>query len=144
MGPVGRILGSFCPDPFPPLERQPPLTQFGPFSPQNESNKANFEKMLEALRGSKAGKRIGVFSKDKFPGEFMRSWNDALSKEGFEKVKWHQFWGKICFFWPILGPGGQKMAIFVNALSDLGSNVSFFGPNQGKKVKSDGFIHADK
>lgn len=53
---------------------------------KNESNKANFEKMLEALRGSKAGKRIGVFSKDKFPGEFMRSWNDALSKEGFEKV----------------------------------------------------------
>ena len=85
--------------------------------------------MLEALRGSKAGKRIGVFSKDKFPGEFMRSWNDALSKEGFEKVKWRQFWGKICFFWPRLGPGGQKMAIFVNALSDLGSNLNFFGPN---------------
>ena len=53
-------------------------------------------------------------------------------------------WGKICFIWPILASGGQKMAILVNALSDLGSNVSFFGPNQGKKVKSDGFIHADK
>ncbi|XP_009958582.1 PREDICTED: FACT complex subunit SPT16-like, partial [Leptosomus discolor] len=59
--------------------------KFLPFSPQNESNKANFEKMIEALKGSKGGKRIGVFSKDKFPGDFMKSWNDCLSKEGFEK-----------------------------------------------------------
>uniref|UniRef100_A0A8B9VF00 FACT complex subunit n=1 Tax=Anas zonorhyncha TaxID=75864 RepID=A0A8B9VF00_9AVES len=42
--------------------------------------------MVEALKASKAGKRIGVFSKDKFPGDFMRSWNDCLAKEGFEKV----------------------------------------------------------
>ena len=53
-------------------------------------------------------------------------------------------WGKICFIWPILGPGGQKMAIFVNAMSDLGSNLCFFGPNRGKKVKNDGVIHADE
>nr|XP_060636057.1 FACT complex subunit SPT16 [Anolis sagrei ordinatus] len=53
---------------------------------KNESNKGNFDKMIEALKSSKNGKRIGVFSKDKFPGEFMNSWNDALSKEGFEKV----------------------------------------------------------
>lgn len=54
---------------------------------QNESNKANFDKMIDALKHSKKGKRIGVFSKDKFPGEFMNSWNEALSKEGFEKVR---------------------------------------------------------
>ncbi|XP_066843338.1 LOW QUALITY PROTEIN: FACT complex subunit SPT16 [Anser cygnoides] len=54
---------------------------------KNESNKANFEKMVEALKASKGGKRIGVFSKDKFPGDFMRSWNDCLGKEGFEKVR---------------------------------------------------------
>ncbi|NXC10123.1 SP16H protein, partial [Orthonyx spaldingii] len=53
---------------------------------KNESNKANFEKLLEALKSSRGGRRLGVFSKDKFPGEFMKSWNDALSKEGFEKV----------------------------------------------------------
>ncbi|ETE70789.1 FACT complex subunit SPT16, partial [Ophiophagus hannah] len=52
----------------------------------NESNKANFDKMIDALKNSKKGKRLGVFSKDKFPGEFMNSWNDALSKEGFEKA----------------------------------------------------------
>ncbi|PKK17178.1 FACT complex subunit SPT16-like, partial [Columba livia] len=53
---------------------------------KNESNKANFEKMIEALRSSRGGKRLGVFSKDKFPGDFMKSWNDCLNKEGFEKV----------------------------------------------------------
>lgn len=53
---------------------------------QNESNKANFEKMIEAIRGSKAGKTVGVFIKDKFPGEYMKSWNDMLTAEGLEKV----------------------------------------------------------
>lgn len=54
---------------------------------QNESNKANFEKMIEAIRGSKAGKTVGVFIKDKFPGEYMKSWNDMLTAEGLEKVR---------------------------------------------------------
>ncbi|KAM9328866.1 LOW QUALITY PROTEIN: FACT complex subunit SPT16 [Gastrophryne carolinensis] len=53
---------------------------------QNESNKASFDKMIEAINGSKKGKRIGVFSKDKFPGDFMKSWYDCLNKEGYEKV----------------------------------------------------------
>lgn len=54
---------------------------------QNESNKANFEKMIEAIRGSKAGKTVGVFIKDKFPGEYMKSWNNMLTAEGLEKVR---------------------------------------------------------
>lgn len=53
---------------------------------QNESNKGNFDKMIEAIRGSKEGKTVGVFSKDKFPGEYMKSWNDTLGAEGLEKV----------------------------------------------------------
>ncbi|XP_061108875.1 FACT complex subunit SPT16-like isoform X1 [Conger conger] len=53
---------------------------------KNESNKVNFEKMLEAIRGSKEGKTVGVFIKDKFPGEYMKSWNDMLAAEGLEKV----------------------------------------------------------
>ncbi|XP_053324462.1 FACT complex subunit SPT16 [Spea bombifrons] len=53
---------------------------------QNEGNKANFDKMIEAIKGSKKGKRIGVFSKDKFPGDFMKSWYDCVTKEGLEKV----------------------------------------------------------
>lgn len=43
--------------------------------------------MIEAIKESKNGKKIGVFSKDKFPGEFMKNWSDCLSKEGFDKVR---------------------------------------------------------
>ncbi|KAE8633772.1 hypothetical protein XENTR_v10002083 [Xenopus tropicalis] len=53
---------------------------------QNEANKANFEKVIEAIKGSKKGKYIGVFIKDKFPGDYMKSWYDTLNKEGFDKV----------------------------------------------------------
>ncbi|XP_061109430.1 FACT complex subunit SPT16 [Conger conger] len=53
---------------------------------KNESNKANFEKMLEAIRASREGKSVGVFVKDKFPGEYMKSWNDTLTAEGLERV----------------------------------------------------------
>lgn len=42
--------------------------------------------MIEAIRGSKEGKTVGVFIKDKFPGEYMKSWNEALSAEGLDKV----------------------------------------------------------
>ncbi|XP_040603018.1 FACT complex subunit SPT16-like [Mesocricetus auratus] len=53
---------------------------------KNESNKSSFDKMIEAIKESKNGKKIGVFTKDKFPGEFMKSWSDCLNKEGFDKV----------------------------------------------------------
>ncbi|XP_033928413.1 FACT complex subunit SPT16 isoform X3 [Melopsittacus undulatus] len=53
---------------------------------KTESNQANFDRLLEALRGSRGGKRLGVFSKDHFPGDFLRAWNECLSREPFEKV----------------------------------------------------------
>uniref|UniRef100_A0A3B5LLY0 FACT complex subunit n=1 Tax=Xiphophorus couchianus TaxID=32473 RepID=A0A3B5LLY0_9TELE len=53
---------------------------------KNESNKGNFDKMIEAIKGSKEGKTIGVFSKDKFPGEYMKSWSNTLSAEGLDRV----------------------------------------------------------
>ncbi|CAB1351454.1 unnamed protein product, partial [Coregonus sp. 'balchen'] len=62
----------------------PPITLL--VREKNESNKANFEKMMEAIRASKEGKTVGVFSKDKFPGEYMKSWNDMITAEGLEKV----------------------------------------------------------
>ncbi|XP_070977501.1 FACT complex subunit SPT16-like isoform X1 [Oncorhynchus clarkii lewisi] len=62
----------------------PPITLL--IREKNESNKANFEKMMEAIRASKEGKTVGVFIKDKFPGEYMKSWNDMITAEGLEKV----------------------------------------------------------
>jgi nucleosome binding factor SPN SPT16 subunit len=38
------------------------------------------------LKKSKNGKKLGVFAKDVFHGEFMDAWKDALKKEKFEYV----------------------------------------------------------
>lgn len=70
------------------------LTSLSPSFPQNESNKVNFEKMVEAIRASREGKTVGVFSKDKFPGEYMKSWNDMITAEGLEKVSGRRNVGK--------------------------------------------------
>ena len=55
--------------------------------PQNDKDKANFAKLIEAIEGSKKGKSIGEFSKDQFPGDFVSDWKAALNKSGFEKVR---------------------------------------------------------
>uniref|UniRef100_A0A671L926 FACT complex subunit n=1 Tax=Sinocyclocheilus anshuiensis TaxID=1608454 RepID=A0A671L926_9TELE len=62
----------------------PPITLL--VREKNESNKVNFEKMMEAIRGSRDGKTVGVFMKDKFPGEYMKSWSDMITAEGLERV----------------------------------------------------------
>ncbi|XP_016383683.1 FACT complex subunit SPT16 [Sinocyclocheilus rhinocerous] len=62
----------------------PPITLL--VREKNESNKVNFEKMVEAIRGSREGKTVGVFMKDKFPGEYMKSWSDMITAEGLKRV----------------------------------------------------------
>jgi nucleosome binding factor SPN SPT16 subunit len=47
--------------------------------------------MITALKESKKGKAIGVFPKDKFPGEFMDSWRSVLKKESFEQVNIYNY-----------------------------------------------------
>ena len=56
--------------------------------------------MIEAIRGSKEGKTVGIFSKDKFPGEYMKSWNDTITAEGLEKVRHRPKMSTVaaCFF----------------------------------------------
>lgn len=51
---------------------------------KNDKDKANFEKLMDALKGSKGGKAVGTFTKDKFPGEFMDAWRSVFSKQEFE------------------------------------------------------------
>uniref|UniRef100_UPI00358DD996 FACT complex subunit SPT16-like n=1 Tax=Myxine glutinosa TaxID=7769 RepID=UPI00358DD996 len=53
---------------------------------KGESNQPKFDKLIEGIRESKNGKSIGVFIKDKFPGEFMTGWREELEKEGLQKV----------------------------------------------------------
>lgn len=51
-----------------------------------DKDKANFNRLVEAIKKSKKGKTIGEFSKDKFPGDFMEAWRAALKGANFEKV----------------------------------------------------------
>ncbi|KAL1441416.1 hypothetical protein MTO96_001056 [Rhipicephalus appendiculatus] len=51
-----------------------------------DKDKANFEKLIEAIKKSRNGKVVGEFSKDKFPGEFMDAWRSAIAPEKFDMV----------------------------------------------------------
>ncbi|KAK7862745.1 hypothetical protein R5R35_002513 [Gryllus longicercus] len=49
-------------------------------------DQANFTILIEAMKKSKRGKTLGVFSKENYPGLFMDAWRSALKKENFETV----------------------------------------------------------
>lgn len=53
---------------------------------KGDKDKANFGKLVEAVKSSKKGKVVGEFSKDRFSGEFMDSWRAVVKSAGFEKV----------------------------------------------------------
>ncbi|XP_045783894.1 FACT complex subunit spt16 [Maniola jurtina] len=53
---------------------------------RNDHDKENFNKLLQEIKKSKAGKTLGVFAKDNYPGEFSESWKAVLKAEKFENV----------------------------------------------------------
>lgn len=53
---------------------------------RNDKDEANFKTLIAAIKGSKNGKTLGVFSKENYPGEFMDLWRAALKKEEFATV----------------------------------------------------------
>ncbi|XP_013114193.1 FACT complex subunit spt16 isoform X1 [Stomoxys calcitrans] len=53
---------------------------------RNDKDKANFDKLKGIIKSSKEGKKLGVFIKDGFPGEFCESWKSALKSAAFENV----------------------------------------------------------
>lgn len=53
---------------------------------QSDEDKANFQKLMEAIKKSKKGKTLGVFPKDNYPGQFMDAWRAVLKKEDLETV----------------------------------------------------------
>lgn len=53
---------------------------------KNDSDKAFLKDSIEMIKKSKNGKRIGVFPKDKYEGEFFNDWSKTIDKAGFEKV----------------------------------------------------------
>ncbi|KAK2708854.1 hypothetical protein QYM36_014471, partial [Artemia franciscana] len=53
---------------------------------KNDKDKANFEKLVSIIMKSKKGKTVGLFPKEKFPGEFTDAWREALKKVNVEQV----------------------------------------------------------
>lgn len=53
---------------------------------RSDKDKANFGILIEAIKGSRKGKTLGVFMKDKFPGEFMDSWKSVVSEAKLETM----------------------------------------------------------
>ncbi|BES95500.1 FACT complex subunit (SPT16/CDC68) [Nesidiocoris tenuis] len=47
---------------------------------------ANFTKLIEAIKGSRNGKTIGVFTKDNFSGPFIEAWKKASKNENFQNI----------------------------------------------------------
>ncbi|KAH8380500.1 hypothetical protein KR009_011142 [Drosophila setifemur] len=53
---------------------------------RTDKDKGNFEKLQKAMHNSKKGKRLGVFTKDAFPGEFSEAWKKSLTESKFDHV----------------------------------------------------------
>ncbi|KAH8365695.1 hypothetical protein KR093_003515 [Drosophila rubida] len=53
---------------------------------RTDKDKANFDKLIKTIQNSKKGKRLGVFTKDAFPGEFSEAWKKMLTGAKFEHV----------------------------------------------------------
>lgn len=53
---------------------------------KNDKDKANFEKIIDAIKKSREGRTLGVFSKDKFKSEFLDAWKDVLKSAKLENT----------------------------------------------------------
>ncbi|ALC43184.1 dre4 [Drosophila busckii] len=53
---------------------------------RNDKDQANFGKLIKTIQDSHKGKRLGVFIKDAFAGEFCESWKKMLTAANFEHV----------------------------------------------------------
>jgi len=62
---------------------------------KEDKDKANFSKLIDAIKASKNGKSIGVFAKDKFPGGFMDLWRDAIKGESFSELDFSSTFGYL-------------------------------------------------
>ncbi|KPU77615.1 uncharacterized protein Dana_GF24952, isoform B [Drosophila ananassae] len=53
---------------------------------RTDKDKGNFEKLIKVIQNSKKGKRLGVFIKDAYPGEFSEAWKKSLMDSKFDHV----------------------------------------------------------
>jgi len=66
------------------MENIPPITLLLRNKGDNDSE--NFNKLINSIKGSKEGKKVGVFVKDKFAGDFSAAWKKVYEDASFEKT----------------------------------------------------------
>ncbi|RXG55238.1 FACT complex subunit spt16 [Armadillidium vulgare] len=63
-----------------------PILNFFIFLFQNDKDKANLGKLIDAIKESKGGSKIGVYAKDKFSSDLIDSWRKYIKEAGFEQI----------------------------------------------------------
>ena len=53
---------------------------------RNDKDEANFKSLIDAIKGSKNGKTLGIFVKENYPSDFMNAWRDHIKKENFTMI----------------------------------------------------------
>lgn len=53
---------------------------------KGDKDAANIKKLIDAIKESKTGKNIGVYSKDKFSSELIDAWRKAIKEAAFEQI----------------------------------------------------------
>lgn len=53
---------------------------------KNDKDKANIAKLIDAIKGSKGGSKIGVYAKDKFSSDLIDAWRKAVKEAKFEEL----------------------------------------------------------
>lgn len=64
-------------------ENLPPITLL--LRNKSDNDAENFNKLVDGIKNSKDGKTVGVFSKDKFSGDFAESWKKIFDGSSFGK-----------------------------------------------------------
>uniref|UniRef100_A0A7M5XAC7 FACT complex subunit n=2 Tax=Clytia hemisphaerica TaxID=252671 RepID=A0A7M5XAC7_9CNID len=66
------------------MENIPPITLLLRNKGDNDSE--NFKTLINSIKESKEGKKVGVFVKDKFAGDFSQAWKKVYEDASFEKT----------------------------------------------------------
>ncbi|XP_003384743.1 PREDICTED: FACT complex subunit SPT16-like [Amphimedon queenslandica] len=53
---------------------------------KGDNDQGNFEDVIKAAKGSKRGKKVGVFIKDEFTGDFIEGWTAALKESSLKQI----------------------------------------------------------
>ncbi|XP_069961329.1 FACT complex subunit SPT16-like [Cherax quadricarinatus] len=53
---------------------------------KNDKDKANISKLIDAIKTSKGGSKIGVYVKDKFSSDLIDAWRKAVKDANFEQA----------------------------------------------------------